>query len=509
MKRVLPLALGVLAFWSGVTVFSQARAATAFTMDLTATGDLEADYLAFGMVAGANDVYDAGVDDPAPPPAPSGNDIYFAVNGVITRLAVDMREVADNKVWELRVVIGADQSVTLTWNPAQAPAGAQLVLKNKQTGTTVKNMMVDTNVVVDQTTTYLIVLGPANAPPVAVDDTYYILGGETPAFTVLANDYDAAGQGLALDSLTQPPAGQGTATQNGNQINYDPQGFIGTTTFTYTIEDNDGIAPLTDTATVTVHVNADVVGKRTHEEQAQPGDPFTVTYEIRHAGTLASLKLTEVLPLEDKLPPDEDWWWDYVDGSLTMQGGAAAPAVITEANRELVLDWGANVPASPVQFTITLTVPAEDVNPKTFLGRIDYQLVADGPVLSEDMPDTVVMISRGSFDVDANGILNLNDLIYIFRWKILGSTKGKLNLLIPAGFSPPIAAAEIAANIDTLGDNADVDGNGILNLNDLIYVFRWKILGSTKGKLNLLIPAGFTPPLTAAQIAANIDPYCP
>ncbi|OPZ26997.1 MAG: hypothetical protein BWZ02_01811 [Lentisphaerae bacterium ADurb.BinA184] len=192
-----------------------------------------------------------------------------------------------------------------------------------------------------------------------------------------------------------------------------------------------------------------------------------------------------------------------------MQGGAAAPAVITEANRELVLDWGTAVPASPIRFTITLTVPADDVNPKTLLGRMDYQLVAAGPVLSEDMPDTVVHISRGSFDVDANGILNLNDLIYIFRWKILALTKGKLAQLIPAGFTPPITAAEIAANIDTLGDNADVDGNGILNLNDLIYVFRWRILALTKGKLNQLIPPGFTPPLTAEQIAANIDPYCP
>ena len=98
---------------------------------------------------------------------------------------------------------------------------------------------------------------PDNNAPVAGDDGL-TTDQDVPlsvdvASDLLANDSDANGDALSLDSFTQPA--NGTLTDNGDgTLSYTPNaGYNGVDSFTYTITDGT----LTDTANVSVTVNSD------------------------------------------------------------------------------------------------------------------------------------------------------------------------------------------------------------------------------------------------------------
>jgi CshA-type fibril repeat protein len=85
--------------------------------------------------------------------------------------------------------------------------------------------------------------------PVAVDDAVTAPYNTSVAVNVLVND---DGSSLAVISVTQPPLGEGSVTVVAGQPLYTPPaGYVGTTTFTYTVTDPTGN---TSTATVTVTV---------------------------------------------------------------------------------------------------------------------------------------------------------------------------------------------------------------------------------------------------------------
>ena len=91
-------------------------------------------------------------------------------------------------------------------------------------------------------------------PPTAVDDSFTAPNdGTAQTFDVLSNDTSAPdpSQTFSITEVTQGASG-GTVTISAGKIVYKaPVSFLGEDTFTYTIEDSDG---LTDTATVTVSV---------------------------------------------------------------------------------------------------------------------------------------------------------------------------------------------------------------------------------------------------------------
>jgi Bacterial Ig domain len=90
-----------------------------------------------------------------------------------------------------------------------------------------------------------------NLPPVAADDSVTTPQGLPKTINVLANDSDPDGDPLTVTGVTDPP--NGTATINpDNTVTYRPEcGFLGTDTFTYTIDDGRSG---TDTGVVTVRV---------------------------------------------------------------------------------------------------------------------------------------------------------------------------------------------------------------------------------------------------------------
>jgi uncharacterized repeat protein (TIGR01451 family) len=92
---------------------------------------------------------------------------------------------------------------------------------------------------------------PVDTPPDAVDDSASTTAGTGVLIDPLANDTDADGDPIQIDSSTQP--GDGSVLCTASQCTYVPDaGFTGTDTFTYTISDGRGG---TDTATVTVTVS--------------------------------------------------------------------------------------------------------------------------------------------------------------------------------------------------------------------------------------------------------------
>ncbi|MBM2617302.1 tandem-95 repeat protein [Actinoplanes sp. LDG1-06] len=80
-----------------------------------------------------------------------------------------------------------------------------------------------------------------NAAPVAVDDTRATAAATRIDIPVLDNDSDPNNHPIHVASITQPPAGAGSATLTGNVVSYTPAaGFTGTATFTYAVEDSLG-----------------------------------------------------------------------------------------------------------------------------------------------------------------------------------------------------------------------------------------------------------------------------
>ncbi|NER19157.1 PKD domain-containing protein, partial [Spongiivirga citrea] len=91
-----------------------------------------------------------------------------------------------------------------------------------------------------------------NNPPDAQNDSVGATSTNSTLLNVLSNDSDPDGDTLTITSVTQPPSGQGSVSiVGGDLISYTGSGYVGQTTFTYTISDGNGG---TDTATVTVGV---------------------------------------------------------------------------------------------------------------------------------------------------------------------------------------------------------------------------------------------------------------
>ncbi len=102
-------------------------------------------------------------------------------------------------------------------------------------------------------TVNLVDAGPDNLPILAVDDEITVAPGEQRIFYPLLNDQ---GEGALRVTAVSAPS-EGSATFDGTRIFYRaPEGFSGTATLTYTVEDSGLPSPQTDSATVTLVVPA-------------------------------------------------------------------------------------------------------------------------------------------------------------------------------------------------------------------------------------------------------------
>ena len=411
--RTIAAGLGLLGFLS---LALPARASHVFTVTMQATGDLKADYLAFGMDDAATQGYDDNLDEPAPPAAPSGDTAAFLINGDIARLGKDYRPVEDSEVWTLAVTLAAGHAATLSWT---LPNDGYLDDKTLEfhDGQTVVDMKAQSSVNITRSGWYAIVYRApqiTNTAPVARDDCAGMWETEDSVdISVLDNDEDIDGDTLTVTQVTDPP--NGTASVAGNIVHYTPDaGFSGTDTFSYTISDGNGG---TDTAAVTVTVfSGHVVARRTHPAFAIPGSEFTVSLIVQHDGSLHSLSIQEILPISDEQPPNP---WLYVADSFS---GPTRGAAVSQNGSTLIIDFGADVPASPFTVSYKLSVPQTDVNQKTFSGSLIYTLTAEAdqgyPEHTAEIPDTTVVpgILYHSADYNQNWKIDFDELLRVIGY---------------------------------------------------------------------------------------------
>jgi outer membrane protein OmpA-like peptidoglycan-associated protein len=148
------------------------------------------------------------------------------------------------------VEIPADE-VPVKWvkKPVQAPPAwidraLRNPIKHKRSVDTYRFRKVDVKTTLGE----VVVLN--EAPQAADDSISFNHADGSVVIPVLSNDSDPEGDGLTIIDVSQPA--NGTVVNNGDSLSYTPNpGFVGTDTFTYTIDDGHGGQT---TATVTVEV---------------------------------------------------------------------------------------------------------------------------------------------------------------------------------------------------------------------------------------------------------------
>ncbi len=147
------------------------------------------------------------------------------------------------------LVFNADGSFTYTYPVNPASPVIQTFTYHANDGTS------DSNIATVQITINPAVAG--NQPPVAVNDNLTAKSKGKATLNVLANDFDPDGtiDKGSIVIVTPPPPGQGTVTvSNNGTVRYSANGFVGVTSFTYTVMDNQG--QVSNIATVVVTVSA-------------------------------------------------------------------------------------------------------------------------------------------------------------------------------------------------------------------------------------------------------------
>ncbi|MBU2663176.1 tandem-95 repeat protein [Actinoplanes bogorensis] len=186
----------------------------------------------------------------------------------------------------------------------------------------------------------------ANAAPVAVDDTRATPAGTPIDITVLGNDSDPNNNPIHVASITQPVAGKGSATLNGDTVTYTPPaGFAGTATFTYVVEDSLGAQ---STANVTVTVgNAKPVAANDQATVAYRGN---VTIDVLNNDTDAN---HDTLTIKSVGTPDH--------GTATITAGKivySAPAGFSgDATFTYVVTDGTDDDTATVTVTVANAAP--------------------------------------------------------------------------------------------------------------------------------------------------------
>jgi ELWxxDGT repeat protein len=104
--------------------------------------------------------------------------------------------------------------------------------------------------------THLLLIGTANIPPVAGDDSASTANGAPVTINVLANDTDSDGSidATSVQIVSQPAHGTASVTSSGSIVYTPTAGYSGSDSFTYSEKDNQGAA--SNAATVTITVSA-------------------------------------------------------------------------------------------------------------------------------------------------------------------------------------------------------------------------------------------------------------
>jgi ELWxxDGT repeat protein len=110
--------------------------------------------------------------------------------------------------------------------------------------------------------THILLMGAANIPPVAGNDSASSVNDAAVTINVLANDTDADGSidPTSVQIVSQPAHGVVSVTQSGSVVYTPVAGYSGADSFTYSVKDNQGATSNVATVTVTVTASAPSTG---------------------------------------------------------------------------------------------------------------------------------------------------------------------------------------------------------------------------------------------------------
>lgn len=106
--------------------------------------------------------------------------------------------------------------------------------------------------------THILLMGAANIPPVAGNDSASSANDASVTINVLANDTDSDGSidPTSVQIVSQPAHGMVSVTQSGSVVYAPVAGYSGSDSFTYSVKDDQGAASNVATVTVTVTASA-------------------------------------------------------------------------------------------------------------------------------------------------------------------------------------------------------------------------------------------------------------
>jgi subtilisin-like proprotein convertase family protein len=318
---------------------------------------------------------------------------------------------------------------------------------------------------------------PPNDPPVAEDDTATTDEDTVVDIDVLANDTDADGDPLTVDSFTQ--GANGTVVDSGSGIlTYTPDAnFNGSDSFTYTINDGRGG---TDTATVNVTISPVNDAPNAVDDSVSTPQDTPIVIAVLSNDTDVDL---DTLSIESFGQGTIGTVFDNGDGSLTY---TPAGTVGNDSFIYTISDGNGGTDTATVNVTVTRVNNAPVAQDDTYVTDEDTQLVVNAPgVLGNDSdadgdPLTAILVSGpsdgvlvlnadGSFTYTPNSNFNGSDSFsYKANDTIDDSNVAMVNVTITPVNDAPVATddsattdQEVAVTIDVLANDSDIDGHSL------------------------------------------------
>ncbi|WP_338016066.1 Ig-like domain-containing protein [Meridianimarinicoccus roseus] len=269
-----------------------------------------------------------------------------------------------------------------------------------------------------------ITVNAINDAPDAVDDTATTDEDVSTTIAALGNDTDPENDTLTVSAFDATSAAGGTITESGGLFTYTPGAeFSGTDTFSYTVTDGD----LTDTATVTVTVNAvndvpvaaddsgtvnedgsvtiDVLANDTDADGNTDIDPASVLIDDGGSGTTSL-----------SVPGEGTWTVNTTTGAITFSPEPDYDGTVTPVGYSVADLQGAR--SNTAQVSVTLTPQADapvidQADPSTVSVDENTTSVTQITATDPDTGDTQTFSLSGDdstlFTIDGSGNLSFID----------------------------------------------------------------------------------------------------
>jgi len=229
----------------------------------------------------------------------------------------------------------------------------------------------------EDTATVTVTVTPDNLRPIAEDDVAATTEGIPATIEVLANDSDPENAPLTIEGVSTTTEG-GTVSIDGETVVYTPPavetGETITDTFTYTISDGD----LTDSATVTVTVDAENEPPIAVEDLTATTEGLTATIAV-----LANDSDPENAPLTiEGLSGTSEGGTVSLDGETVIYTPPAVDATVTDSFTYTISDGDLTDSA-----TVTVTVTPDNQPPIA---------VEDTATTTQNIPVTIAVLANDS-----------------------------------------------------------------------------------------------------------------